>query len=111
MKGEQEIICRLREKDAMTSFVRRLRIPEDFPDGTSNTLLIVEATEAVPWTKPAELSFDRNHPSSMRSWRNPLPFLAAMADGSVRKIDPSVTESTLRAAITRNGGEILGEDW
>lgn len=90
---------------------RRLRIPEDFPDGTSNTLLIIEATEAVPWTKPAELSFDRNRPSSMRSWRNPLTFQAAMADGSVRSIDRSVTESTLRAAITRNGGDKLGEDW
>ena len=28
-------------------------------DGTSNTFLVVESTEAVPWTKPdAELEFD-----------------------------------------------------
>src|SRR5262249_24089587 len=29
-----------------------------FTDGTSNTILIVEATDAVPWTKPDELPFD-----------------------------------------------------
>ena len=36
----------------------------------------------------------------------------AMADGSVRvvyKNGPS--EATLRAAITRNGGDTLGPDW
>jgi hypothetical protein len=90
---------------------RGLRVPEDFPDGTSNTLLIVEATEAVPWTQPAELSFDRNRPSSLQGWRNPHSFLAALADGSVRGIDRTVSETTLRAAITRNGGEKLGADW
>src|SRR2546428_70002 len=30
---------------------------EDFPDGTSNTFLIVEAGEPVPWTKPDELLY------------------------------------------------------
>src|SRR2546430_1113440 len=30
----------------------------EFTDGTSNTLLIVEAGEAVPWTKPDELPYN-----------------------------------------------------
>ena len=38
-------------------------------------------------------------------------FQAALADGSVRLIDRKLSERTLRAAITRNGGEILGNDW
>src|SRR5262249_9733230 len=29
----------------------------DFSDGTSNTFLIVEAAQAVPWTKPADLPY------------------------------------------------------
>src|SRR5262249_31404548 len=30
------------------------------PDGTSNTLFAVEASTAVPWTKPADLAFDKD---------------------------------------------------
>ena len=30
----------------------------DVTDGTSNTLMVVEAKEAVPWTKPDDLTFD-----------------------------------------------------
>ena len=30
----------------------------DVTDGTSNTLMVVEAKEAVPWTKPDDLPFD-----------------------------------------------------
>jgi hypothetical protein len=35
----------------------------------------------------------------------------AVADGSVRFIRKDIGETTLRAAITRNGGETLGPDW
>ena len=52
----------------------------DVADGTSNTIMIVEAREAVPWTRPDDLSFDaaaapasmepaRRMPAvSMRQW-------------------------------------------
>src|SRR5262245_46087272 len=33
-----------------------------FGDGTSRTFLIAEAAEAVPWSKPAELTFDAKKP-------------------------------------------------
>src|SRR4029077_10330578 len=33
------------------------RLPGSFPDGTSNTMLITEAAEAVPWTKPEDLVY------------------------------------------------------
>jgi hypothetical protein len=35
---------------------------QDFPDGRGNTLLVVEAAEAVPWTKPADLAYDPAQP-------------------------------------------------
>jgi hypothetical protein len=35
-----------------------LRLSDDFPDGTFNTLLLVEAGEPVPWTKPEDLTYD-----------------------------------------------------
>jgi prepilin-type processing-associated H-X9-DG protein len=35
-----------------------------------------------------------------------------LGDGSVRTVNlKTVSEKTLRAAFTRNGGEILGADW
>ena len=38
------------------------RIPGSIPDGTANTILVVEAAEAVPWTKPEDLEYDPNGP-------------------------------------------------
>jgi hypothetical protein len=34
-----------------------LRLPRDFTDGTSNTLLVVEAGKPVPWSKPENLAY------------------------------------------------------
>ncbi len=34
-----------------------------------------------------------------------------LADGSVRSINPGITPTTWGAALTPNGGEILGSDW
>jgi hypothetical protein len=34
-----------------------------------------------------------------------------MADGSVRFVNSNVSERTLRAAITKSDGDLLGNDW
>ena len=79
---------------------------KDFPDGQSGTLLIVEAGDPVPWTKPADIPFD---PARVPAPRGPFRdmFRAAMADGSVRHVRYDIGEARLRAAITRNDG--IGE--
>jgi hypothetical protein len=85
---------------------------EDFTDGTGNTFLIVEAGEAVPWTKPADLAYSPDHPlPKFGGILRDGPFRAALADGSVRNVGPEVREATLRAAITRNGKDELGPEW
>jgi hypothetical protein len=83
---------------------RPLRIT-GFTDGTSNTILIVEGSAAVPWTKPADLAFDPKKPLPKVGRMFKDRFLAALADGSVRTLKTAIKENTLRALITRNGGE------
>jgi hypothetical protein len=41
----------------------------------------------------------------------PQFFRAALADGFSRSIPKTISEATLRAAITCAGGEQLGPDW
>ncbi len=91
---------------------KRLRSPDDFPDGTSKTLLIVEAAEPVPWTKPEELIYDPLSPLPRLGGLVPGMINVVLADGSVRGLLTTVPEANLRAAITRNGGESLNlDDW
>jgi hypothetical protein len=87
------------------------RIPGTFQDGTSNTILIVEAAQAVPWTKPEELPFDRKKPVPKLGGQFPEGFLVGMADGSVRTVSKKVSEETLKNAIDPADGNVLGEDW
>jgi hypothetical protein len=45
---------------------------------------------------------------------NPSPgnFQVCLADGSVRTLNRQrISDTTLLAAITANGGEVLGNDW
>jgi len=84
---------------------------KDFPDGTSNTLLVVEAGEPVPWTKPEEITYDPKGPlPELRGYFN-RGFRACVADASRRNVLHGKTADQLRAVITRNGGEQLGPDW
>jgi hypothetical protein len=87
-------------------------------DGTSNTLGIVEAKEAVPWTRPdAEIPFDpvlkpEQMSRLLQSLGGHFPggFDAMFLDGSVRFIKTSINMITLHALITRNEGEVVSAD-
>jgi hypothetical protein len=73
------------------------------PDGTSNTIMVVEAHEPIIWTRPDDLPYDP---------KGALPkfgiskdgFHVAFADGSVRFIRSSVPEDVLRIYLTGNNG-------
>ena len=77
----------------------------EMPDGASNTVLIVEAAEAVPWTMPEVLLYDRNQPVPKLGGLFKNHSLAAFADGSARSIRSDLPDDKLRAWITKDGGE------
>jgi hypothetical protein len=81
-------------------------------DGNSQTILIVEADAAVPWTKPADLEVEPGGPLPALGGLWDGTFLAAMADGSVRMVNRrTLSERTLRNAIDPNDGQPLGDDF
>ena len=83
----------------------------DITDGTSNTFLVVEAADDVPWTKPADLTFDPDGKLPKVGGVFENGFNALFGDGSVRFISRSIKGETLKALITRNAGEPLGSDF
>ena len=78
-------------------------------DGTSKTLLVVEAARPVPWSKPEDLSLTANAPALGMGSKHPGGFNVALADGAVRFVRPSgdnaISPQHLRALVTRDGGE------
>jgi hypothetical protein len=79
----------------------------DIIDGTSNTLLVVEGGSAVPWTKPEELPFAPTGklPALGGAFKDAIHI--AFADGQVYTFKRNFDPTAMRAAITRNGGEVF----
>lgn len=73
-------------------------------DGTSNTIMVVEAANAVPWTKPEDVPYSPGvAPTLGEHFTGGANVL--FADGSVRFLRTSVGPQSLEAAITSDGGE------
>jgi len=79
----------------------------DVTDGTSNTLMVVEARRSVTWTKPDDATFDPTVPNSGFGGFHPGGFNALFGDGSVRFLKYSIDPQTLKALTTRDGGEVI----
>ncbi len=78
-------------------------------DGTSNTIIVVEATapRAVPWTKPDDFPYDPANPTGGLVGAEP-GFHALLCDGSVRFISRMIDPQTLVNLFQRNDGNPLG---
>jgi len=100
-----------------TAFERDgLKMPDDFPDGLNNTILVVESATAVPWTQPVDLAYTPDGPlpdfgavipgSGYRGGQADL-FRVLFADGAVRRLPKRVPPIDLRPFITRNGNDMV----
>lgn len=78
-------------------------------DGTSNTILCVEAEKSVPWTKPDDLPFDpkKDELPKVGGAMFEAGFNCLICDGSVRFVKKDIAKDTLKALITRDGGEVI----
>jgi type II secretory pathway pseudopilin PulG len=79
---------------------------QQFTDGTSNTLLVVQANDdrAVPWTKPDDLEVDMAKPLDGLGEAEPTGFSAVFADGHVMLLSKNISAETLRRLFGRADG-------
>jgi hypothetical protein len=84
-------------------------------DGTTNTIFVVEAAASVNWMQPDDIPFQMGQPGLINRVGNHWgdnTFDALMGSGTVRRMRRDMTQQTLQALITRNGGEIVNDiDW
>jgi uncharacterized protein DUF1559 len=83
----------------------------DFPDGTSNTIMIVEAAEGVPWTKPEDVPYDPAKPLPKFGGTFAGGFHAVLCDGSVHFLRKTIKPTTLHLLIQRNDGWLIPDDF
>lgn len=92
---------------SFTDAQKKPRLPQDFPDGTSNTILFAEARNPVPWSKAADMNLAPNGPV-------PVPdglFFVCFADVSIRRANRAkLSDQQLRDLINPRDGKVTNFD-
>jgi hypothetical protein len=76
----------------------------EITDGTSNTILVVEARRNCPWMKPEDIPFDADKPVPELGDFVEGKFAAVMADGRACIFERAKVEEILNWMIRRNDG-------
>jgi Protein of unknown function (DUF1559) len=80
-------------------------------DGTSTTILLVEAKRGIPWTKPEDIPYDAAKPLPPLGGFDGDKFLALFADCvTVRRLSMTLGERTLKGLIGRNDRTVIDLD-
>ena len=89
-------------------FTDGLRGPtlNEIADGTSYTIMIAEATEAVPWTMPEGLVFDPDAQLPKIGGLFPKSTRVLMVNSAGQSFRSGMPDDKLRAWITKDGGDI-----
>jgi hypothetical protein len=78
-------------------------------DGTSNTILVVEAKRDIPWTKPEDIAYDPAAKVPDLGGCFPGLLMLALCDGSVHQIPADIDDKLLRTLIEGDDGNVV--DW
>lgn len=84
----------------------------DVSDGTSNTLWLIEVNDdfALEWTRPNDWEPGKEPLKALQNVSE-RGTAVLFVDGSIRRIQPTISERVLRALISRNGGEVIPNDY
>jgi hypothetical protein len=68
-------------------------------NGSSNTIMVVEAGDPGEWTKPDDLSLEPGKPFPAFGGPKRIPFAALFGDGHVQTLPQSVNQQTMRMMV------------
>jgi hypothetical protein len=86
------------------------KYPTSIPDGTSNTVLVVEAGSPVIWSKPADVAFDQKKALPKLGGLFGGEFHVALCDGSVMRIKKDFDEAEMKNLIMPADGNVIDID-
>ncbi len=78
---------------------------KEIRDGLSKTIMLVEAKNEVPWTKPVDIEIVAEQPLPDLGGWHPNIFLASFADVAIRIFTKDAEKDTIRKLTTKAGGE------
>lgn len=83
------------------------------PDGLSNTIFVIDAGEAIEWTRPDDIDWSpgRPKPSLGGAYPNVPWVMVLMGSGFVTKMRRDVPDQTLRLLIDRQDGMLIPAGW
>lgn len=79
---------------------------QQITDGTSNTIMVVEANTEIPWTKPEDLPLVDGQPLPALGFPGATTFNVAMCDGSVQRLTTKLTDE-FRKLVTKGDGNVV----
>ncbi len=79
----------------------------EIKDGSSNTIMFVEATDRVPWAQCNEFEFNKSNPLPALGHPKRDGFMVILGDGSVRFIRNNVNPEVVKGMIHASDGQYM----